>query len=164
MKWVGLVVMMMGGVGQTLGGEAPQKAITGGLCSLRLTGSVRCSLEQLAPQVKRLSGGYQPRIVSVPEAIEGQVFTRVPWRSTPHYRVEVTRTGYLYALQMYEVTRDRSKQLWERIQEDAAGAYLVSGVYRTWVEKGQTLELSGYELSLVAYKIVRREVAGGGRE
>ena len=164
MKWIGVAVVMMMGLGQVFGNERPQKARTGGLCSIRLTGSAACSLESLVPKVKRLSGRYQPRIESVPEAIDGQAFTRVPWRSTANYRIEVTRSGYLYALQMYEGTRTRSGLDWERIQEEAKGAYLVPGVYRAWVEKGQVVELSGYELSVVAHKIVRKEMAGGRQD
>ena len=163
-KWIGMALVMLLGVGQVFGEDSAEAARGYGLCSIQLTGGESVALDLLAPNVKRLSGSYQPRITSVPEAIVGKAFTRVPWRSTPTYRIKVTQSGYLYALQMYQETRTRSDLEWEKVREESKGAHMTRGVYRAWVKKGQEVELSGYELSLVATKIVRRDVAVGVRD
>ena len=126
------------------------------LCEIGLTTSHHVSVHFLEKGAARLSGGYRPTLIKVDDSVAGAQFVRIPWRSTPAYNVEVTKSGYLYALHLYQKPLRQSKLKWQDMGKLVTGAYLQYPVFRTPVEKGQIIEISGYELIPVAGKIVLR--------
>ncbi len=123
------------------------------LCEFRCGTKAGHAVAALEPGNARLSGGYRPAIREVADNLNGAQFIRVPWKSRPAYRITVTKPGYLYALKMYRETRSESELEWEDVGVSVKGRYLNQPVYRTRVNEGQIIDISGYELSLIAARI-----------
>ncbi len=107
----------------------------------------------LQPGVDRLTGKTKAKIQNVGDELAGRPFTVVPWKSTPSYRVRVTRPGYIYALKGSDDDRRKSGLTWEHRRGAISGSFL-DGAYRAEVSADQLIEIAGYELSLVAGRIL----------
>lgn len=128
------------------------REISPALCELVVTPNVPVSIEMLMPGVARLSGGYAPSIDKISAGLQCAQFIRVPWKSTPSYKVTVVKPGLLCQIQNPGNLHQNSKLTWVKDVSELSGAYL-NEKYWTLVEAGQSFEGSGYELSLIAKKI-----------
>jgi Leucine-rich repeat (LRR) protein len=101
--------------------------------------------------VVRLTGGYKAKVSRFADELAGSHLTVVPWKSTMTYDIVVNKPGYLYAIKGSKVTYEGLP--WQPRADFISGSYLKGGK-RVAVLAGQRIQLKGYELGLIAGKIV----------
>ena len=122
------------------------------LCEVEVAASTRVSVAELRPGVRRLSGRYGAAITGVNTGLFGAQFVRVPWQANVTLEVKVLKSGFLYPVRVRKTHFGRSADKWESVGPALTGPWAHSGCRRK-LRKGTKLELSGYEVSLIASKI-----------
>jgi hypothetical protein len=122
------------------------------LCEIVVAANVPVSVEKLVPGSARLSGGFTPAFDTVSTDLNGAQYIRVPWQSTPSYKVTVTKPGLLYQTGSPGDLGNNTKFVWEKADSELSGPFLADK-NRAKVAKGMTFKCSGYELSFIAKTI-----------
>ena len=141
-----------GQLAELIGKTKAEQSDFGDLCVIKISSNVSASPQHLKKGIQRLSGGYRPTFSHVCPDIEGAEFTKVPWKSSPSYKIEVQRSGYLYMTGVSKHNFTKSGLKIHEISRKIGGSY-VGKLYAVRVDKGQTLECGGYESCLIAANI-----------
>jgi len=131
-------------------GEVPESM--SGLADIEVEATGPVSVQKLTKGVNRLSGDLKTPIYSVSKELTDASFIQVPSKSTPSYKVTVTKPGYLYVMKGTGKALDPTGLKWQTCSKALAGS-LLSGRYRAHVRKQQQFNLSTEEVSLIAGKI-----------
>ena len=117
-------------------------------------GKANCPVRDLEKGSHRLRDADFAKLdfVDIPNA----KFCVVGWKTKPSYRVRVVRSGQLYAMPRDFEFRaaDMPIENWIKAGPVVKGPW-ISSVHRKLVYRGQTFEISGYELSLIAAEIAK---------
>jgi hypothetical protein len=121
------------------------------LAEIAVLSNSKVSVAELKRGTGRLNGS-SVKVSWVAKELVGRDFLCVGRKATPKYKIIVTKPGYLFVIKGSDEILSPTGLTWTETKKWVMGSY-VSGIYRTPVNEGQKLELSGCELSLVADKI-----------
>ncbi|MFP6880943.1 MAG: hypothetical protein VCA34_08335, partial [Roseibacillus sp.] len=111
------------------------------------------SVRDLIEGAERLSGGYKPKFNKVSEKLAETQYVRVPWQSKHNWKIKATSDGIVYTISPSEESLEATGKVWKRVHTAVDGPYL-KRVFETRLERGDEIELAGYELSLIGKELV----------